>query len=141
VPGLAGPALAGPIAALVVPILVVTALGAAGVATRRRVVYAYGDLAPHVRRIVEREAQFAAGDRLILYSDGLIEALDDDGEPFGFARFEKLLEKHGGAGSAEIRRALFEAVASFTRNRPSEDDQTLVVVSFEDAEAEALRAS
>ncbi len=55
------------------------------------------------------------------------------GEPFGFDRFEKLLEKHGSAGSAEIRRALLEAVASFTRNRPPEDDQTLVVVSFEEA--------
>lgn len=83
---------------------------------------------------VEHEARFEPGDRLVLYSDGLIEALDDDGEPFGFTRFEKLLARHGGAASEEIRRALLDAVAAFTRNRPPEDDQTLVVVSFEEAE-------
>ncbi len=84
---------------------------------------------------VERQAAFDPGDRLILYSDGLIEALDDDGEPFGFTRFEALLARHGGASSGEIRRVLLGAVAAFTRNRPPEDDQTLVVVSFgEEAE-------
>ncbi len=83
---------------------------------------------------VEHEARFEPGDRLVLYSDGLIEALDDDGEPFGFARFEALLAKNGGRSSGEIRRVLLDAVATFTRNRPPEDDQTLVVVSFEEAE-------
>jgi hypothetical protein len=83
---------------------------------------------------VEHEARFEPGDRLVLYSDGLIEALDDDGEPFGFARFEALLAKNGARPSGEIRRVLLDAVGAFTRNRPPEDDQTLVVVSFEEAE-------
>lgn len=82
----------------------------------------------------EHEARFELGDRLVLYSDGLIEALDDGGEPFGFARFEALLAKNGGRPSGEIRRILLDAVTAFTRNRPPEDDQTLVVLSFEEAE-------
>ncbi|MFI5181077.1 MAG: PP2C family protein-serine/threonine phosphatase [Thermoanaerobaculia bacterium] len=82
----------------------------------------------------EHEARFEPGDRLVLYSDGLIEALDDHGEPFGFDRFEELLAKNGDRPSGEIRRVLLDAVATFTRNRPPEDDQTLVVVSFEEAE-------
>ncbi len=90
---------------------------------------------------VEHEASFEVGDRLILYSDGLIEALDDRGEPFGFERFEKVLSKHGAGSAAEIKHALLDAVSAFTRNRPPEDDQTLVVVSFEEAAEEALRAS
>src|SRR6185369_15008073 len=43
----------------------------------------------------EHTVAFHPGDRLVLYSDGLIEAIDDDGEPFGFDRFERTLLDHG----------------------------------------------
>jgi hypothetical protein len=80
---------------------------------------------------LEHEVSFCSGDRLILYSDGLIEAVDDDGEPFGFERFEQVLLDHGHKNADEIKKALLQAVKRFTRNRPPEDDQTLVVVGFE----------
>lgn len=81
----------------------------------------------------EVTVSFEPGDKLILYSDGLIEALDDHGEPFGFHRFERVIHETGEESAEEIRRALLEAVKRFTRNRPPEDDQTLVVVSFDEA--------
>jgi len=80
----------------------------------------------------EHSAEFSAGDRLILYSDGLIEAVDDDGEPFGFDRFERVLADSGHMGADEIKKSLLAAVRKFTHNRPPEDDQTLVVVSFDE---------
>ncbi|HRY42890.1 MAG TPA: PP2C family protein-serine/threonine phosphatase [Thermoanaerobaculia bacterium] len=84
---------------------------------------------------VEHVARLHPGDRLVLYSDGLIEALDDDGEPFGFSRFEEVLTRAARDGAGEIRQALLTAVRRFTRNRPPEDDQTLVVLSLEVARA------
>ncbi len=81
----------------------------------------------------EVSVTFEPGDKLILYSDGLIEALDDHGEPFGFHRFEKVIHETGDGSAEDIRRALLDAVKRFTRNRPPEDDQTLVVVSFDEA--------
>jgi hypothetical protein len=71
------------------------------------------------------------GDRLVLYSDGLIEAIDDDGEPFGFSRFEELLARHGTRSPEELRKEILNSVKRFTRNRPPEDDQTLVILAFE----------
>ncbi|HWW61877.1 MAG TPA: PP2C family protein-serine/threonine phosphatase, partial [Thermoanaerobaculia bacterium] len=81
----------------------------------------------------EHTATFNVGDRLVLYSDGLIEAIDDDGNPFGFDRFERVLLEHGNESAEEIKKALLGAVRKFTRNRPPEDDQTLVVVSFDES--------
>jgi MFS family permease len=86
----------------------------------------------------EHTVEFAAGDRLILYSDGLIEAIDDDGDPFGFERFEKAILDSGHLTAEEIKKSLLNAVKKFTHNRPPEDDQTLVVVSFDEAVAEIL---
>ena len=82
----------------------------------------------------EHEVSFESGDRLVLYSDGLIEAIDDDGEPFGFERFEKTILASGDLSAEELKKSLLNAVKKFTRNRPPEDDQTLVVVAFEESE-------
>ncbi len=83
----------------------------------------------------EHTVDFEPGDRLILYSDGLIEAIDDDGEPFGFERFEQTILGSAHLGADDLKKALLNAVKKFTRNRPPEDDQTLVVVAFEEVEA------
>lgn len=79
----------------------------------------------------EHTVDFEPGDRLILYSDGLIEAIDDDGDPYGFERFEKTILENGHLNAEEIKKTLLGAIRKFTRNRPPEDDQTLVVVSFD----------
>ena len=86
----------------------------------------------------EHMVSFQSGDRLVLYSDGLIEAVDDDGEPFGFDRFEQTIIASGRLSADEMKKALLSAVRKFTRNRPPEDDQTLVVVAFEDSETDIL---
>jgi serine phosphatase RsbU (regulator of sigma subunit) len=87
----------------------------------------------------EHSVEFAPGDRLVLYSDGLIEAIDDDGEPYGFERFEKMLAGAGHLSADDIKKTVLAALKKFTRNRPPEDDQTLVVVGFDDAGVEQVR--
>jgi hypothetical protein len=82
----------------------------------------------------EHSVDFESGDRLILYSDGLIEAIDDDGDPYGFERFEKTILSCGHMHAEDIKKTLLNSIRKFTRNRPPEDDQTLVVVSFEEQE-------
>jgi sigma-B regulation protein RsbU (phosphoserine phosphatase) len=87
----------------------------------------------------EHTVAFDDGDRLILYSDGLIEAIDDDGDPFGFERFEKTILSCGHMDAEDIKKTLLNSIKKFTRNRPPEEDQTLAVVYFEE-EADARLA-
>jgi sigma-B regulation protein RsbU (phosphoserine phosphatase) len=89
----------------------------------------------------EHTVEFDPGDRLILYSDGLIEAIDDDGDPYGFERFEKTILENGHLSAEDIKKVLLGSVRKFTRNRPPEDDQTLVVVSFDDEVAARASAA
>ena len=78
----------------------------------------------------EQEYQFEAGDLLVLYTDGFIEALDAGEQPFGFERFEAVLREHAADGAAALRRALLTAVDAHTGLRPAEDDRTLLIVTL-----------
>jgi serine phosphatase RsbU (regulator of sigma subunit) len=76
---------------------------------------------------------FSPGDRLVFLTDGIIEATDPSGDPFGFERFEALLKAEAEAGSdaPRIEGAVLAAVAEHTRGAAPEDDRTLVVVTLE----------
>jgi serine phosphatase RsbU (regulator of sigma subunit) len=84
------------------------------------------------RTFPSRHERFAAGERLVFYSDGFIEGTDAADEPFGFERFEAVLRAHAAGPAAELRDALLAAVAAHTADRPAEDDRTLLVLTFEE---------
>jgi sigma-B regulation protein RsbU (phosphoserine phosphatase) len=77
-----------------------------------------------------RAHSFAAGDVLVFYSDGLIEAVDAKDEAFGFDRFEALLRAHAAEGAAALRDAILAAVASHAGNRAADDDRTLLILTL-----------
>ncbi|MEP6995022.1 MAG: SpoIIE family protein phosphatase [Acidobacteriota bacterium] len=78
-----------------------------------------------------QEYTFAAGDVVVILSDGLVEAADALDEPFGFERFEAILREEGGNGAESLRNALLAAIAAHTGERPPEDDRTLVILTLE----------
>lgn len=80
--------------------------------------------APYVRGCVE----FAPGDLLLTYSDGLLESVNASEEEFGYRRIEQQL-RNAQKDSADA--ALFSvlgAVQDFAATRPLADDMTLVIV-------------
>ena len=66
------------------------------------------------------------GDLLLLYSDGIPEALGEQGEAFGFDRLQTCLEPGDSARQAHDR--ILEELAAFLGDRPLEDDRSLVTV-------------
>jgi serine phosphatase RsbU (regulator of sigma subunit)/anti-sigma regulatory factor (Ser/Thr protein kinase) len=74
----------------------------------------------------EKEADIAAGDSVLVYSDGLTEAHSPEGEMFGFPRLRELLAANAGAPMIEFLR---HQLAEFTGpDWEQEDDVTFVVV-------------
>ena len=70
--------------------------------------------------------QLEAGDRLLLYTDGVTEALNGDDEEFGDERLMDAAVRCAGGADA-VRDAVLRAHASFTGEAPRLDDMTLVV--------------
>jgi hypothetical protein len=70
----------------------------------------------------------AAGDTLVLLSDGIIEARPEGStELYGFERLEASLERHAHAGVEGLKDGILDDLAEFTGTSEREDDQTLLV--------------
>ena len=68
------------------------------------------------------------GDALLLYTDGMTEAVDPKGREFGVERLKKAFLALKEKDADEIVRALVEKVGEYVRVRAPEDDRTVVVV-------------
>jgi phosphoserine phosphatase RsbU/P len=72
------------------------------------------------------QVPFQAGDRLLLYTDGIVEATGPDGQEFGAERLERLLLESGHGTPAEFVEKLFQQIATPAQ----QDDLTVVVAQF-----------
>lgn len=79
----------------------------------------------------EAEFRLAPGDRLVLYTDGITEAMNAAGEEFGPDRLDEALSACHIAAPAEIVRRINGQVRAFTGDQPVSDDRTLVVAMVE----------
>jgi len=76
------------------------------------------------------EYQLAAGDVLVLYTDGLTEAENVAGEPFGEARLIEAVRACADRPASAIKERLIAAVEDFRGAAPPFDDTTLVVIRY-----------
>ena len=77
-----------------------------------------------------QQTRLSAGDKLVIYTDGLSEAQNEQGEFLGDKRIREVVEAHAGEGAADMFQALEQAVLSFTSGAIQSDDITLVVVEY-----------
>lgn len=81
--------------------------------------------------IVDCEVVLEAGDRLILYSDGLTEGRDASGKPWGKSKLKRTAANLIAANAEEALSQVLEiATSHFSRNE-LEDDVTIVVVEVD----------
>jgi len=87
------------------------------------------------------EVQLYAGDRLVLFTDGVTEAMTSQGEEFGEERLLALMTAGPELGAAELQQKILQAVTEFSAG-DLQDDATLIVVAVnESAEGAQMRVA
>ncbi|MCX5757403.1 MAG: SpoIIE family protein phosphatase [Candidatus Hydrogenedentes bacterium] len=75
-----------------------------------------------------RSLQLHNGDILVVYSDGLTDAENQQEEMFGEERLLQIIQQEAPSGSHAIEQKFLKAIEEFTQGMPQTDDITFVVV-------------
>ena len=73
----------------------------------------------------DTEIQLQNGDQLVLYTDGITEAMNPEGVLFGTTRLDMILS--GCNPAQQLHDAILLAIEGFSRGRAADDDRTLVI--------------
>jgi sigma-B regulation protein RsbU (phosphoserine phosphatase) len=76
----------------------------------------------------EEQISLLPGDRLVLYTDGLTDAVGSEGQPFGLERLEKTLARHAHLAPTALSADLFSEIAAFQGTTEQYDDMALLVM-------------
>lgn len=74
------------------------------------------------------QIELKPGDRILLFTDGVTEAMDPDENEFTEAGVEQVLHNTRGSGAQELLTAVSAAVKEFIRGAPQSDDFTMVAI-------------
>ncbi len=75
--------------------------------------------------------KLSPGDRLVVYTDGVSEAQNEQGEFFGDQRLLEAIGNNAALGCADFHGRLLEEVREFTGSAPQRDDITLLVLEYQ----------
>lgn len=77
------------------------------------------------------QARLAPGDVVVLFTDGVTEAMNASAEEYGEKRLKACLCAHRDAPAGQILEAVVDDVRTFVQRMPQSDDLTLVVAKVE----------
>lgn len=75
---------------------------------------------------------YHAGDTLLLYTDGITEAKNQQGEQFGSDRLKESFTAHASKAPDQVKEGIKNDLSQFIGEMIIDDDYTLVVVQFKD---------
>lgn len=77
------------------------------------------------------EMPLESGDTLVYLSDGIVEAQNALGDPFGFERMEQILGELAGSEPNAIRNAILSALRQHCGVKGADDDRTIMILTFD----------
>jgi serine phosphatase RsbU (regulator of sigma subunit) len=82
-------------------------------------------------RYQETQVPLKQGDTVVLYTDGVVEAMNDKGELYGFERFMTSIEGGRELDATTLLEKLMDDVSRYVGGAEQHDDLTIVVVKVE----------
>lgn len=79
----------------------------------------------------EMEAELAEGESLLLYTDGITEAENGEGQWFGSDRLISLMNDCSASAPNRLRDSLLQAVFAFAEGNPQSDDIALMTIHYD----------
>jgi PAS domain S-box-containing protein len=80
------------------------------------------------RLIEEVTLPLDPGDRFLIFTDGLVEAMNSERKPYGMKRLMTLLSRGDNGAPDELVAQILEDVKAFTGSQPSHDDLTMLAM-------------
>lgn len=77
-----------------------------------------------------RQTRLTLGDVVVMYTDGVTEAVNAENQMFGDERLERLVKESVNLSAEEIKRWILDEVLRFTTGLPQGDDITLIVLKM-----------
>jgi sigma-B regulation protein RsbU (phosphoserine phosphatase) len=81
----------------------------------------------------EHRIDLSVGDVIVLYTDGITEAMNPASDLFGETRLCSIVEEHGHLASGELRERILREIESFVAGADQHDDMTMILVKVEKA--------
>jgi phosphoserine phosphatase RsbU/P len=79
----------------------------------------------------EESLDLTNGDVIVLYTDGISEAMNADSDLFGDARLSRIVEEHGHLESSELRERILREIEAFVGAADQHDDMTMILMKIE----------
>ena len=83
----------------------------------------------------EHSVALAAGDVIVMYTDGITEAMNTESDMFGDSRLSRIVEEHGHLDSSELRERILREIEAFVGGADQHDDMTMILLKVEHAAA------
>jgi serine phosphatase RsbU (regulator of sigma subunit) len=83
------------------------------------------------RLLEEVTVPLGRGDLFVLYTDGMTEAMNSDGDCFGDTRLADLIAQHADLAADQLRERVLREIDAFTGSADQQDDMTMVLLRVE----------
>ena len=76
---------------------------------------------------------------IVLYTDGITEAMTPESDLFGDTRLSRIVEEHGHLESGELRERIMREIEAFVGTADQHDDMTMILLKVDRAFVAANR--